>query len=50
MEDDYRSTGTITNLLEIYTSPLKGTGSFSFYRDLGNGKKIYGKLQRQKAH
>lgn len=31
--------GTITNLFEIYTS-LKGTGSFSFYRDLGNGKKI----------
>lgn len=35
--------GTITNLFEIYTS-LKGTGSFSFYRDLGNDKKVvYGK-------
>ncbi|MCS2956706.1 Ig-like domain-containing protein [Bacteroides salyersiae] len=35
--------GTITNLFEIYTS-LRGTGSFSFYRDLGNDKKVvYGK-------
>ncbi len=35
--------GTITNFFEIYTS-LKGSGSFSFYRDLGNGKKlVYGK-------
>lgn len=31
--------GTITNLFEVYTS-LKGTGSFSFYRDLGNGNRI----------
>lgn len=31
--------GTITNLFEVYTS-LKGSGSFSFYRDLGNGNKL----------
>lgn len=34
--------GTITGLFEVYTS-LKGEGSFSFYRDLGNGnKQIFG--------
>lgn len=31
--------GTITNDFEIYTS-LKGNGSFTFQRDLGNGTKI----------
>lgn len=31
--------GTITNNFEIYTS-LKGSGSFTFYRDRGNGNKI----------
>lgn len=31
--------GTVTNHFEAYTS-LKGTGQFSFYRDLGNGAKV----------